>query len=156
MVLDTDEKSTYPGLARWAFGRRLEHRRYSSKLPRDTRNPLFPINLTNAMARDLNGRLRRRSWLVSKQRRFLDLQLQVFMAWRNFVRPRYNGEHETPAQLLRLVGRRMTPADLLSWRQDWGWYSSHPLSVRAATIRAVRARERRAGLASHQLQGFPA
>ena len=152
--LDTDEKSTYPGLARWAFGRKLRHQRFSSKLVRDTSNPLFPINLTNAMARDLNGRLRRRSWLASKQRAFLDLQLNVFMTYRNFVRPRYNGERETPAQRLRLVAKPMSPGEVLSWRQDWGWFSVHPLSRRLSSIRNVRARERARGLASYQLQGF--
>ena len=113
--LETDEKTTYPGLARWAFGRKLIHAQFSSKLPRNHSNPLFPINLTNAMARDLNGRLRRRSWLASKRRRFLDLQLNMFVAYRNFVRPRYNGEMETPAQRLGFVDRRMSPNDLLSW-----------------------------------------
>ncbi len=152
--LDTDEKSTYPGLARWAFGRKLRHRRFSGKLVRDTSNPLFSINLTNAMARDLNGRLRRRSWLASKQRLFLDLQLNVFMTYRNFVRPRYNGESATPAQLLRLVAKPMNPGNVLSWRQDWRWFSIHPLSRRLCSIRDVRARERARGLASFQLQGF--
>ena len=32
VLLDTDEKSNYPGLARWALGGKLEHRRFSSKL----------------------------------------------------------------------------------------------------------------------------
>jgi hypothetical protein len=149
--LDTDEKTTYPKVARWAFGRKLRHQKFSSKLARDTSNPLFPINLTNAMARDLNGRLRRRSWLASKRRPFLDLQLNLFMAYRNFVRPRYNGEEQTPAQLLRFVRKRMRPTDLLSWRQDWGWFSIHPLSRRVTSIRDVRARERTQGLASHQM-----
>ena len=155
VVLDTDEKTTYPNLARWAFGRKLRHRQFSSTLPRDTSNPLFPINHTNAMARDLNGRLRRRSWLASKRSPFLDLQLNVFMAYRNFVRPRYNGEAETPAQLLRFVSKRMSPTNVLSWRQDWGWFSIHPLSIRVSSIRDVRARQRRRGLASHQMHGIP-
>lgn len=147
--LDSDEKSTYPKLARQAFGRRLEHRRYSSTLPRDTTNPLFPINHTNAMARYLLGRLRRRSWLASKRRRYLDLQLQVFQAFRNWVRPRFNTDKETPGMLLGLVGRRMGPTDVLSWRQDWGWFSPHPLHG-GASIRAVRAGQRSRGMASFQ------
>ena len=40
--------------------------------------------------RDLMGRLRRESWLVSKKRRYLDLGLQVHMAYRNLVRKRFN------------------------------------------------------------------
>ena len=64
--LSTDEKSTYPAIARRVFGRgNVAHSRTSSKLPRTVRNPLFPINHTEAMLRDLLGRLRRRSWLAS-------------------------------------------------------------------------------------------
>lgn len=147
--IDTDEKTTYPGLIRWAFGPKLEHRRSSSRLPRDSCNRLFPINHTNAMTRYLTGRLRRRSWLASKQRRFLDLQLNVFQAYKNFVRPRFNGERETPGMVLRLVHRRFAPTDLVSWRQDWGWYSPHPLQGHRS-IRAVRARERQLGRAGFQ------
>lgn len=149
VFLDTDEKTLYPPLARRAFGDKLQHARYSSKLVRDTSNPLFPINLTNAMARDLTGRLRRRSWLASKQREFLDLQLNVFMAYRNYVRPRFNQEHRTPAQLLGFVPKRLKPAQLLGWRQDWGWYSTHPLSGQTS-IRDYRRWERGMGRASYR------
>ncbi len=63
VVLDTDEKSSYPRLATEAFGAdRIVHRKTNSKLPRQTWNPLFPINHTEAMARDLVSRLRRESW----------------------------------------------------------------------------------------------
>ena len=91
VVLSTDEKSSYPGLANDAFGhRRLDHRRTNSKLVRRTWNPLFPINHEEAMARDLSGRLRRESWLVSKKRRYLNLGLQLHAAYRNLVRSRFN------------------------------------------------------------------
>jgi len=121
VVLQTDEKSTYPGLAELVFGRgRLRHERTNSKLARGTWNPLFPINHSEAMARDLMGRLRRDSWLSSKKGRFLDLALHVFMAYRNYVRRRFNRDRESPAQLLGFVRRRLRPTELLSWRQDWG------------------------------------
>ena len=128
--LETDEKSTYPGLAKSAFGaERLVHLTTNSQLARMTWNPLFPINHTEAMLRDLSGRLRRESWLVSKQRRFLDLGLQVHMAYRNYVRRRFNYDAESAAQLAGFVHRRLRPGELLSWRQDWGReLSIHPLS----------------------------
>jgi len=127
--LDTDCKSSYPGLAREAFGsKRLIHSTTSSKLPRTIANPLFPINQTEALARDLMGRLRRESWLVSKKRRFLDLALQVFMAYRNYVRRRFNRDKASPAQMLGFVPRRMAEGELLTWRQDWGRDSIHPLA----------------------------
>jgi len=135
VTLSTDEKSTYPKVARKVFGRaRLCHERTNSRLPRETWNPLFPINHTEAMARDLMGRLRRDSWLVSKKRRYLDLGLALWMAWRNLVRRRFNTDEESPAELLGFVPRRLTEWELLSWRQDWGRRSVHPLARRGESV----------------------
>ena len=121
VFLQTDEKSTYPGLAEEAFGKdRLEHQTTNSKLARMTWNPLFPINHTEAMLRDLTGRIRRESWLVSKKRKYLNLGLQLIAAYRNFVRRRFNHDQESPAQLLSIAPRRLRPTEVLSWRQDWG------------------------------------
>lgn len=139
VVLDTDEKTIYPQLARRAFGGRLEHRQTSSRLVRDTFNPLFPINHEEALARDLMGRLRRESWLVSKRRRFLDLALQVHMAFRNLVRRRFNHDEESPAQLLGFVPRRLRPEELLTWRLEWGKRGPHPLSPRGVPVERWRA-----------------
>ncbi len=125
----TDEKPSYPGLLKRAFGKRLvEHSQTNSELARGTWNPLFPINHTEAMARDLMGRLRRESWLVSKKRRYLDLGLALWSAYRNFVRRRFNYDECSPAEHLGLVPRRLTAGEVLSWRQDWGRGSVHPLS----------------------------
>jgi len=143
--LFTDEKTIYPGLARELFGEeRLVHHRTSSKRPRTTWNPLFPINHTEAMARDLLGRLRRESWLVSDRRRYLDLGLALWMAWRNYVRRRFNYDHESPAQMLGFVDRRMTETQLLSWRQDWGRRSVHPLARGTESVARWAARRRAA------------
>ena len=117
----SDEKTVYRTLAREVFGDCLSRiRQFPGKAARNVRNPLFRINLTNAMARDLNGRLRRRSWLVSKRRWFLDLQLEYFRAWRNFHRTRFNRDKKTPAEILGITKRCMTPHEMVSWRQDWG------------------------------------
>ena len=120
VVLRTDLKSMYVPLAKTAFGRRLQHERFSGKITRDVRNPLFKINLTDAMARDNNGRLRRRSWLHSKMRKYLDLQLAVFLGYRNYVRTRTNYAPESPAQMLGFVPRRFTAEEMLSWSQRFG------------------------------------
>lgn len=142
IALETDEKTVYPTLAREAFGARLEHRQTSSKLVRDTFNPLFPINHEEAIARDLMGRLRRESWLVSKKRRFLDLALQVHMAYRNLVRRRFNHDEESPAQILGLVSRRLRPEELLTWRLEWGKKGPHPLSPRGVPIESWKEARR--------------
>jgi transposase-like protein len=138
--LSTDEKATYPKAARKAFGPRpVWHEQTNSQLARTTWNPLFPINHTEAMMRDHQGRLRRESWLVSKRRRYLDLAVQVWMAYRNYVRRRFNFDDQSPAQRLGFVPRRMSPGELLSWRQDWGRSSVHPLARNGASVQEWRA-----------------
>ncbi|MCB9915906.1 MAG: hypothetical protein H6828_12315 [Planctomycetes bacterium] len=137
VVLRTDEKGTYSSYARRAFrGRRLVHLRTSSKIARDRRNPLFPINHTEAVLRDLMGRLRRRSWLVSKRRRFLNLHLALYAAWRNWVRPRFNSDDLCPGELAGLVPRRLSAGELVGWRQDWGGSSPSPSWTGRALPRA--------------------
>jgi len=145
VLLDTDQKSSYVGLARAAFGKnRIVHRRTSGKLSRTTANPLFPINHTEAMARDLLGRLRRESWLVSKKRRYLDLGLHLFIAYRNLVRRRFNFDRESPAEILGFLPKRITEGEALSWRQDWGRASIHPLAQGAESIDGFASRNGRA------------
>ena len=135
VVLQTDEKSSYPRISRRVFGTaRLKHVKTNSKLVRATWNPLFAINHEEAVMRDLMGRLRRESWLVSKKRRFLDLALHFHIAYRNLVRRRFNRDQESPAQLLGFLPRRLRPKELLSWRQDWGQRSGHPLSRRGTML----------------------
>jgi len=128
--LETDKRTAYVGLAMQVFGGdRLVHGRTSSRLARTIANPLFPINHTEAMVRDLTGRMRRDSWLVSKKRRYLDLGLQIFITYRNYVRRRFNFDRASPAELLGFAPRRITETEVLSWRQDWGASSIHPLAA---------------------------
>ncbi len=140
VLVDSDEKKSYPPLLRQAFGERLVHRQTSSREERTVWNPLFPINHTEAILRDLTGRLRRESWLVSKRRRWLDVALHVFIAYRNFVRRRFHWDEASPAQRLGFAPRRMTPTELLSWRQEAGPRSIHPLARRSESVEHVLAR----------------
>ena len=81
-----------------------------------------------ATSRDLMGRLRRRSWLASKRREWLQLHLRLFIAYRNYHRPRFNRDAQTPAELLGFLPRALSRGELLSWRQDHGPERSiHPL-----------------------------
>ena len=139
IVLETDEKLTYSGIAERVFGKgRLVHFKTNSKLVRATWNPLFAINSEEAIMRDLMGRLRRESWLVSKKRRYLDIALHLHMAYRNLVRKRFNRDKESPAQLLGFLPRRLRGTEVLSWRQDWQSRSPHPLSRTGASIGSWR------------------
>jgi len=83
------------------------------------------------MSRDNCGRLRRKSWLVSKAARFLKAHLDIFAVYRNYVRKRFNRDEpkRAPACLLGLLERRLWPDEALRWRQDWGRRSIHPVSL---------------------------
>jgi len=133
----TDLKSAYATAMRELFGDQVEHQRYSSKLPRTVRNPLFAVNLTEAMLRDNLGRLRRRTWLYTKRQLYLRLHLEMYAAYRNLVRLRTNGEKggRTPAVALGLLPRRLSFEEALAWRQDWGPRSIRPgAAVRAGAV----------------------
>lgn len=130
VILHTDQKATYATIARDVFGDRVTHATTAGTRIRDTHNPLFPINTTLAMTRDNCGRLRRRSWLVTKKAERLQDHLFVFTAYRNYVRRRFNRDRrtETPAQCLGLLPRHLRRHEILAWRQDWGDRSIHPIS----------------------------
>ena len=131
LVLETDQKSSYATIANEVFGKRVVHMTTSSRQARTTCNPLLPINTTLAMTRDNLGRLRRQSWLVTKKGEFLRSHMNLFLAYRNYVRTRFNRDKEgdSPAVRLQLVSRNLTFPAALGWRQDWGQLSIHPLSL---------------------------
>ena len=130
LTLLTDRKASYVTLGAEVFGAAVRHETVSSHLVRAQFNPLFPINLTLAMARDNCGRLRRNSWLVTEKRRCLQGHVRIFTVYRNYVRRRHNsdGPDDTPAALLGLLPGRLSVPEVLAWRQDWGKRSIHPLS----------------------------
>jgi hypothetical protein len=129
--LRTDLKSSYATISRRVFGDRVQHERTAGSDPRTARNPLFPINHTLAMTRDNCGRLRRQSWLVTKQRDYLQLQMHQFTVYRNYIRKRFNRDREpqSPAVHLELLPRSLSFAEAIRWRQDWGERSIHPMSL---------------------------
>jgi transposase-like protein len=137
IVLSTDQKSSYATLAREVFGPDVVHETTPGSAPRTTFNRLFPVNLSIAMSRDNCGRLRRRSWLVSKLAKRLEGQLEIFTVYRNYVRPRTrrSPRHQTPANLLGLLPRQLNVPEALRWRQDWGLRSIHPMS--SCGLRAI-------------------
>ena len=129
LTLRTDEKASYRVLAKQVFGGRVLHETTSGKAARTIHNPLFGINSTLAMTRDNCGRLRRRSWLVTKKREFLQLHMQAFIVYRNYVRCRFNRDVDgaSPAVYLQLLPRNLQFDQVVAWRQDFGRQSVHPL-----------------------------
>lgn len=117
--LDTDRKHSYRRIAKTMLGARLRHRTHDATARRDRSNPLFPINHTNAMVRYCLARLRRRSWCVTRRRAWLQKALDVYSAWFNYCRGITIRTSTTPAQAMGLAHGRLSPQQLLSWRQDW-------------------------------------
>jgi transposase-like protein len=115
-TLRTDEKRLYTALLR-RLSIPIRHEQTNSKKPRTTKNPLFPINHTLAMMRDGVSRLVRRSWGASKMRERLTLHLGFYMAWRNYVRRRFNRDDasQTPGQLIGLMEGSIGVMELLGW-----------------------------------------
>ena len=130
LTLRSDRKTTYAALTKKVFGARCRHETTSSRQRRDPYNPLFVVNTTIAMTRDNCGRLRRKSWLVTKKAAKLVEHLAVFQVYRNFVRRRFNYDEEdgTPAKHLGLLPRNLRVGEALAWRQDWESRSIHPMS----------------------------
>ncbi|HEU4403375.1 MAG TPA: hypothetical protein VFT43_14855, partial [Candidatus Polarisedimenticolia bacterium] len=120
VVLDSDRKPLYAQLGRRLFGARFLWRPRDAAARRDHRNPLFPINHTNARLRHFLSRLRRRSWCVSKRPEGLLGHLAVAALWVNYARGITNRTRVTPAQALGLAPRPYRHEELLAWRQDWG------------------------------------
>jgi transposase-like protein len=117
VLVQTDRKSTYPGVLARHFGRRLVHARHSSRSRRDYGNPLFPVNHTLAMMRDGISRLVRRTWASSKLRERLERHAWIWAVWRNYVRGITNRAVETsPAMALGVETRKWRMAQICAWR----------------------------------------
>jgi hypothetical protein len=136
LELLSDEKPSYQKIVQELFGARATHTTISGKAPRTPANPLHPINTTIAMTRDNCGRLRRRSWLVSKRAQDLRHQLALYVVYRNYVRQRFNHDarRESPATFLGLLPRALTVEETVRWRQDLGPRSVHPMSVNGEAV----------------------
>lgn len=117
VVVRTDQKHSYAKLLRERFGERLVHKTTHSKEPRTYSNPLFVVNHTLAMLRDGIGRLVRRNWGATKRQERLEQHLWIWIAWRNYVRPITNQNHDaTPGMVAGLCQRMLDVADLIALR----------------------------------------
>ena len=128
--LTTDEKPVYGRLIEKVLGAqrssteegrknelplRVRHRTYSGKLRRDEKNPLFPINHTNAEHRYHVSMLIRRSWCHAKKEEGLRRHLSIYRVYRNFRRWVTNRHRVTPAMELGLAERKLEGPELFRW-----------------------------------------
>lgn len=117
LVVATDKKTTYPGLLAARLPGTYTHARHDSTAERTRHNPLFPINHILGMLRDGPSRLVRRSWAASKERRWLELHVWIWIAYRNYIRGITNKSRwMTSAEVLGVVTRRFTKRSFFEWR----------------------------------------
>jgi hypothetical protein len=92
--LITDEHPAYPGALRlvvgWAGSNRgeIRHERYSSRVRRDTLNPLFPVNyLDREIRKDLAAYARESTCFVRNAANGME-RLSVYLGWHNYWKPK--------------------------------------------------------------------
>jgi len=101
-----------------ARGRRIRHETTSSRAPRTSRNPLFPVNLADLLLRHCGSNHKRETIAFSKRRQGAMYRMAIFVVWRNYVKPvserRRNappgvamGVIERPLRVEEIVGRRL-------------------------------------------------
>ena len=115
--LKSDEKTVYPRLIGTVLAPTLRYRHlsFSGKIKRDARNPLFPINHTNAEHRYHVAMLLRRSWCHAKTEAGLSRHLAIYRVYRNFRRWVTNAKKFTPAMALGLAKDRLDHPQLFRY-----------------------------------------
>ena len=114
--LRTDEHPAYPQALK-DLDRPVSHQTTSSKRPRSSRNPLFPVNLVDLLIRHSCANHERETIAFSKRRQGAAERLAILQVWRNFLEhfsERRRGR--TPAQRLGLLDRRLSLQEVLEDR----------------------------------------
>lgn len=118
LVLHTDEHQAYPrALQRQGHLSEVEHRTVSSRALRDTRNPLFAINLLDLLIRHSGANHKRETIAFSKRRQSAAERLWLLVVWRNHVKSFSERRRDaTPAMRAGVSERRYSLKDILERR----------------------------------------
>jgi hypothetical protein len=116
-VLRSDDHHAYRRSIRRVPGCRITHRVTSSKERRDQGNPLWEVNLLDALIRHSQANHRRETLAWSKRRQGAAERLAVLLGWRNYIKQRWEkGDAETPGMLVGLTDRPLTVEEVLRGR----------------------------------------
>jgi len=140
--LHSDEHRAYPRALRRLSEHQFEHKVTSSKKPRTSTNPLFPVNLIDLLIRHTGSNHKRETIAFSKRRQSAAERLAVFLVWRNYMKrfSERKRKSRTPAQKLGLFDRLLTLEDILGKRlfpkrialpERWRIYYRHAVPTRA-------------------------
>jgi transposase-like protein len=112
----TDEHRAYPGALR-RLPCPYQHRQTSSRAHRDRFNALFEVNSLDSFTRHSCANHRRETIAFAKRRQGALERLAVFVAWKNWVKKRWEkGCLETAAMLIGLATKALTMQEVLSRR----------------------------------------
>ncbi len=113
----SDEHQAYPRAFRRLRGVVVQHERTSSRAARTARNPLFPVNRLDLLARHGGANHKRETIAFSKRFGAVLERFAVFAVWLNFCKSRSEKRRDaTSAQVLGLVRQKLSSADVLRTR----------------------------------------
>jgi hypothetical protein len=97
--------------------RTFHHEATSSKEPRTTANPLFPVNLADLLLRHSSSNHKRETIAFSKRRQGALYRVAIWAVWRNYIKDRSeNRRVGPPAEALGLIRGAMTVGEVLAER----------------------------------------
>jgi hypothetical protein len=117
VVLRSDEHQAYPRAMARLRDRSLVHEQTSSKEARTTRNPLFPVNLSDMLLRHCSSNHKRETIAFSKRRQSILYRAAIWTVWRNYMKDRSeNAKRGTPAMALGIEERALSLRKVLAAR----------------------------------------
>jgi transposase-like protein len=124
----SDKHKTYPrALVKLRFCEVI-HRTIDAKAPRNSRNPLFEVNVLDMLVRHCLKDHTRETIAFGRRRQHSIYRLAIFLVWRNYVKLRRERRCQaTPAMLLGIVDRRLLEEDVLERRLFVSHFALPPL-----------------------------
>lgn len=116
--LRSDEHPAYPRALRRVPGLIVaSHKVTSSRRPRITANPLFPVNLLDLLIRHCSANHKRETIAFSKRRQAAAERMAILQVWRNFMKPLSEKARDaSPAERIGLMRGKLRVEGLLDRR----------------------------------------
>ncbi len=142
LVIRSDEHRDYPRAFKRLAHLDITHRCTSSKAPRTSWNPLFPVNLLHLQVRHRGSNHKRETIAFSKRRQSAAERLGILQVGRNYMRARSvrDPKGASPAEHLGLMKRKLSLSALLR-RRLFPSLLALPERIRQYYERAVETRQ---------------
>ncbi len=128
----------------------VRHQITLSTVRRTSRNPLFPVNLTDLLLRHAQANHRRETIAFSKRRQAAIERLAVFTVWRNTIKSRREkAPGETAAMAAKILDRPLTWGEVFRSRMfpsrellPGPWWSYYWRRIKTAALGSGQAEHR--------------